>query len=202
MESYYYENKGNGTFEEKALFLGLAFGQHGQGVSHMGPFASDVNSDGLPDLLIPDMDYGSLLMNKGQSFVDTIDSSGLAVICGQYTGWGAVVFDYDNDGSPDTFVANGNAHHEYPEDAVLARGDGKGRFEDVATKSGDFFKHKWVSRGATWIDFDNDGNVDILVLDLNGPPHLLRNGGGTGHHWLKVDARVLGGKTDGHRLPA
>jgi hypothetical protein len=194
MESYYFENQGDGTFKEKGLPMGLAFGQRGQGVSHMGPVAGDVDGDGRLDLLIPDLDYGSLLMNKGSYFVDAIDQSGLAVMTGQYTGWGGVLFDYDNDGWPDVFIATGNAHHEYPEDPVLARNAGGGAFKDVAGESGDYFQKKYVSRGATWADFDNDGNVDLLVVDLNGPPHLLHNTGGTGNHWLKVDARITGGK--------
>jgi hypothetical protein len=193
MENYYFENRRDGTFEEKAARLGLAFGQNGQGVSSMGPAVADLDLDGHLDLLIPDMDYGSLLSREGDFYADLIDSSGLAVICGQYTGWGAVLLDYDNDGYQDVFIANGNAHHEYPEDAVLARNTGKGTFVDVARESGDFFRTKWVGRGATWADFDADGNVDLLVVDTSGPPHLLRNGGGTGHHWLKVDVRVKGG---------
>jgi hypothetical protein len=194
MESYYYENQGNGTFKEKGLPMGLAFGQHGQGVSHMGPFAGDVNGDGLLDLFVPDLDYGSLLVNRGGFFEDAIDQSGMAVVTGQYTGWGGVLFDYDNDGWLDAYMATGNAHHEYPEDPVLVRNDGTGRFVDVARDSGDFFQKKYVSRGATWADFDNDGNVDLLVVDLNGPPHLLRNSGGTGNHWLALDVRTAGGK--------
>jgi hypothetical protein len=194
MENYYYENRGDGTFEEKSLFLGLALGQHGQGVSSMGPAVADLTGDGNLDILIPDMDYGSLLAKKGDFYADLIDHSGLALICGQYTGWGGVVFDYDNDGRTDVFIANGNAHHEYSEDPVLARNDGTGVFTDVARGSGEYFDGKWVSRGATWGDFDDDGNVDLVVLDTSGPPHLLRNEGGTGSHWLKVDARLAGGR--------
>jgi len=194
MENYNYENRRDGTFVDKALELGVALGQNGQGVSSMGPAVADFDGDGNLDILIPDMDYGSLLSKQGGFYADLIGRSGLAVICGQYTGWGAVVFDYDNDGHSDVFIANGNAHHEYPEDAVLTRNDGRGAFVDVARESGDFFQTKWVSRGATWADFDDDGNVDVIVVDTSGPPHLLRNGGGTGNHWLKVDARVKGGK--------
>jgi len=193
MENYYYENKGNGTFEEKALLLGLALGQNGQGVSSMGPVVADLEGDGSLDILIPDMDYGSLLSKNGEFYSDLIARSGLAVICGQYTGWGAVLQDFDNDVSPDVFIANGNPHHEYAEDAVLARNNGKGVFVDVARESGDFFQTKWSSRGATWADFDDDGGVDLVVLDTSGPPHVLRNTGGTGNHWLKVDARIKGG---------
>ncbi len=194
MENYYYENKGNGTFEEKAMPLGLALGQNGQGVSSMGPAVADVEGDGNLDILIPDMDYGSLLVKQGEFYSDLIDRSGLAVICGQYTGWGAVLQDLDNDSYADVFIANGNSHHEYAEDAVLARNNGKGVFVDVARGSGEFFQAKWSSRGATWADFDDDGNVDLVVLDTSGPPHILRNVGGSGNHWLKVDARIKGGK--------
>jgi hypothetical protein len=193
MENYYYENRGDGTFEDKALFLGLALGQNGQGVSSMGPAVADLDGDGSLDILIPDMDYGSLLSKKGQFYTDLVDRSGLAVICGQYTGWGAVLLDYDNDGFPDVFIADGNPHHEYAEDQVLARNDGKGVFVDVARGAGDYFQAKWVGRGATWADFDDDGNVDLVVLDTSGAPHLLRNGGGTVNAWLKIDARVKGG---------
>ncbi|MGE5125294.1 MAG: CRTAC1 family protein [Betaproteobacteria bacterium] len=193
MENYYYENKGDGTFAEKALELGLALGQNGQGVSSMGPAVADLEGGGNLDILIPDMDYGSLLSKQGGFYSDLVDRSGLALICGQYTGWGAVVQDLDNDGWADVFIANGNSHHEYAEDAVLARNNGKGVFVDVARDAGSFFQTKWSSRGATWADFDDDGNVDLVVVDTSGPPHLLRNGGGTGNHWLKVDARVKGG---------
>jgi hypothetical protein len=194
MENYYLENRRDGTFAEKALNLGLAFGQNGQGVSSMGPAVADVDGDSHLDILIPDMDYGSLLSRDGAFYVDRIGPSGLAVICGQYTGWGAVLADFDNDGWPDVFIANGNAHHEYPEDAVLARNAGNGTFVDVAANSGPYFKTKWTSRGATWADFDGDGNVDLLVVDTSGPPHLLRNGGVNGRHWLKVDAIAKGGR--------
>jgi enediyne biosynthesis protein E4 len=194
MENYFYENKGDGTFTDEALVLGLALGQNGQGVSSMGPAVADLDADGSLDIMIPDMDYGSLLSKKGGFYQDLVGRSGLAVILGQYTGWGAVLFDYDNDSHADLFIANGNAHHEYSEDAVLARNDGKGVFVDVARGAGPFFQKKWVSRGATWADFDDDGNVDLVVVDTSGVPHLLRNEGGTGHHWLKVDARVKSGK--------
>ncbi len=194
MENYYYENRGNGTFEEKALFMGLAFGQHGQGVSSMGPMPGDIDRDGYLDIFIPDMDYGSLLVKRGKLYEDLVDSSNLAVICGQFTGWGAIFADFDNDCWLDLFVSNGDAHHEYPEDPVLARNNGKGEFVDIARQAGEYFQHKYVARGSASADFDNDGDMDLLVLHLNSTPALLRNDGGNKNNWLKIDARATGGK--------
>jgi enediyne biosynthesis protein E4 len=194
MENYYYENTGKGTFEEKAMGTGLALGQYGQGVSSMGPTVGDVNGDGFLDILIPDMDYGSLMVKDGPVYVDHVDQSGLALICGQYTGWGGILFDFDNDGSLDVFISNGDAHHEYAEDPVLARGDGTGRFVDVARQGGDYFQRKYVARGSTWVDLNDDGNLDLVVVDLNGPPHVLMNKGGSGNRWLTIDARLSDGK--------
>lgn len=194
MESYYFESQGDGTFKEKAVLLGLAFGENGQGVSSMGPVVGDLSGRGTLDVFVPSMHYGSLLSKKGEFYVDRENESGMALICGQYTGWGGVVFDYDNDGYPDIFLSTGDAHHLYAEDPVLARNDGTGHFVDASDDAGPYFQKKWVGRGATWVDFDNDGNVDLVVVDLEGTPHLLRNLGGTGNHWLTFDARVPGGK--------
>ena len=196
MENYYYQNTGKGAFENKAVILGLAFGEHGQGVSSMGPTVGDVNGDGLLDIYVPDMGYGSLLVNRKKYFEDRITTSGLAVMCGQYTGWGGILFDYDNDTDLDLFVTNGNAHHEYTEEDVLAANDGKGVFTDVASKSGSYFGEKYVGRGSAWADFDNDGDIDILIVNLNDKAILLRNDGGNRGNWLQVRPMLPGGETD------
>jgi hypothetical protein len=196
MENYYFRNTGKGKFESEGLITGLAFGEGGQGVSSMGPAIGDVDRDGFLDLYIPDMGYGCLLMNQGGFFEDSTASSNLAVVCGQYTGWGGILFDYDCDGYLDVFVANGNAHHEYTEEDSLLRNDGKGNFIDVAKQSGDYFKDKYVGRGATFGDYDNDGDPDLLIVNLNNTPKLLRNDGGNHNHWLTIDAKLPGGKTD------
>ena len=195
MENYYFRNRGDGTFANQGLETGLAFGEGGQGVSSMGPTVGDVNRDGWLDVYVPDMGYGCLLMNRKEFFEDRTAATNLAVVCGQYTGWGAVLFDYDGDGYLDVFVANGDAHHEYPEEDVLLRNDGTGRFVDVAAKSGPYFRAKYVGRGATCGDYDNDGDLDLLVVNLNTMPRLLRNDGGNRNHWLMVDVRAPGGRS-------
>jgi hypothetical protein len=196
MENYYYRNTGKGAFENKALLKGLAYGEYGQGVSSMGPVLGDVDQDGRLDIFIPDMGYGSLLINRDPLFIDQITTSKLAVICGQYTGWGGILFDYDNDRDLDLFVTNGNAHHEYTEEDVLVVNDGKGTFVDVAAKSGDYFNKKYVGRGSAYGDYDNDGDVDILIANLNDRAILLRNDGGNRNHWLQIEAKLPGGKLD------
>ncbi len=192
----YFVNSGRGSFEDQALLMGLAFGEGGQGASSMGPVIGDVDGNGLLDVYVPDMGYGCLLVNKGKMFVDVTAPSNLAVVCGQYTGWGGGLIDYDNDGHLDVFVANGNAHHEYSEEDVLLRNDGSGRFIDVADQSGPYFREKHVGRGAAFADYDNDGDIDILVMNLNGPAKLLRNNGGNKNNWLKIVPLLAGAKVE------
>jgi len=196
MENYYFKNLGNDKFHNEGLIMGLAFGEGGQGVSSMGPTIGDVDRDGLLDIYIPDMGYGCLLMNRGEYFEDRTAPSNLAVVCGQYTGWGGLLFDYDCDGHLDVFVSNGNAHHEYTEEDVLMRNDGKGNFIDVAAVSGPYFKEKYVGRGSTFGDYDNDGDLDLFIVNLNDTPKLLRNDGGNSNNWLIVEAKLPGGKSD------
>ncbi|MEI6779326.1 MAG: CRTAC1 family protein, partial [Verrucomicrobiota bacterium] len=181
-------NDGKGHFKDLAVETGTAFGEGGQGVSSMGPFVADVDRNGLLDILVPDMGYSSLMLQmRKRFFVDVTTQSGVALLCGQYTGWGGLLNDYDNDGYVDLFIANGDPHHLYLEEANLARNDGKGKFIDMTDFSGDFFSKKFVGRGAAFADFNNDGNIDILMNAINDSPHLLRNDGGNHHNnWLKV----------------
>ncbi|MFH1965397.1 MAG: VCBS repeat-containing protein, partial [Acidobacteriota bacterium] len=185
-ENFYYENRKDGTFEEKGMLLGLAFGEHGQGVSSMGPFIGDINRNSLLDVYIPDMGYSSLLVNQGEFFEDHTTRSRLAITCGQYTGWGGLLLDYDNDGLLDLFVANGAAHHEFTEEDVLMKNMGDGIFQDVSRQSGDYFLTEHVGRGSSFADIDNDGDLDLLILNLNDDAKLLRNDGGNRNNWLKV----------------
>jgi hypothetical protein len=195
MENFYYRNLGDGHFESEGLIRGLAFGEGGQGVSSMGPTIGDIDRDGWLDVYIPDMGYGCLMMNREGFFDDRTARAKLAVACGQYTGWGAVLSDFNNDGYLDIFVANGHAHFEFPEEDVLVINDGQGKFVDLAAQAGPYFKEKYVGRGATCGDYDNDGDLDLLVINLNDSPRLLRNDNGNQNNWLKIDARLPGGRT-------
>ena len=196
MENYYYRNNGKGGFVEEGLISGLAFGEGGQGVSSMGPAIGDVDRNGRLDVYIPDMGYGCLMMNRGEYFEDRTVQSRLAVACGQYTGWGGLLVDLDHDGYLDLFVANGNAHHEFPEEDVLMRNNADGTFSDVAADSGPYFRQKFVGRGAAAADIDNDGDLDLVVVNLNDSPRLLRNDGGNRKSWLMIAAKLPGGSRD------
>jgi hypothetical protein len=188
MENYFFENNGNGTFADKAIAWGLAYGESGQNVSSMGPAVGDVNRDGRLDMFIPDLNYCTLLVQGEDGFQHRTQTAGLSVVMGQYTSWGPVLFDYDNDGWLDLYTTHGDAHHEYIEEDTLVRNKGDGTFEDVSVRSGPYFQEKYVGRGATYGDYDKDGDLDLLVVNLNDYPNLLRNDGGNRNNWLQVEA--------------
>lgn len=192
MENYFFINKGNGTFAESGLEFELAFSEHGQGVASMGPFYGDVNRDGWLDLFVPNLQYVSLFVfNPKKKFFENLnDAAGLSPLLGQYAGWGSVMFDWDHDGWLDLFTVHGHAHHEYVQEDSLTRNKRDGTFEDVSREAGAYFNTKRVGRGAAWADIDNDGDVDLLVVNLNDTPVLLRNDGGNARPWLMVDARL------------
>ena len=169
MENFLYRNQGDGTFEEVALLRGVAFGEFGEATSSMAPVFEDLDNDADLDLLVPDMGYSCLYRNDGDLFAEVSAVSGIAVACGQYTSWAPVTMDYDNDGLQDLFITNGDAHHLYTEEDLLLRNKGNLTFEDVSLSSGDYFtKAEYVGRGAAFGDYDNDGDVDILVANVNG----------------------------------
>lgn len=195
MENYLFRNNGNGTFTNVAVEMGVAFGEFGEATSAMGPDFQDFDNNGFLDLYVPDMGYSCLYRNNGSMFEEVTAASGIARVCGQFTGWGTACVDYDNDGFRDIYVNNGDAHHLYTQQSVLLRNKGNGKFDDVSLRSGDYFvKKEYVGRGAAFGDYDNDGDVDILATNLNGPAVLLRNEGGNRGHWLTV--RTVGTKSN------
>ncbi len=186
MENYCFVSNGTGRYEDRAIELGLAYGEFGQNVSSMGPAFGDVNRDGLLDVYVPDLSYCSLLLQKEFGFVHVTRESGVAVAMAQYASWSPVLFDYDNDGWVDIYTSHGHAHFEFVQEDTLMRNKGDGTFEDVSSLSGDYFRRKYVGRGATYFDYDEDGDIDLVIVNMNDHPNLLRNEGGNFKNWLKM----------------
>ncbi|MCP5108928.1 MAG: CRTAC1 family protein [bacterium] len=198
MENFFYKNNGNGTFTDIALVSGTGFGQNGEATSAMGPEFGDFDLDGLMDILVPDMAYSCLYRNTGKGgFVEMSAQAGVAVSCGQYTSWSGNFFDYDCDGYLDIFISNGDSHHLEPEEDLLFRNINGKRFRDVSAAMGKDFQDKFVGRGSAVGDFDNDGDLDVLVLNLNARPRLLRNDGGNRGHWLMIHLEGRRSNRDG-----
>src|SRR5260370_24068482 len=193
-----FRNKGNGTFTDVALAAGVAYTEDGKTFSGMGTIFADLDDDGLPDILTTALpyEYYALFHNlgKGQFNYSSV-STGLAKATRPYGGWGIQAFDYDNDGIKEVFVANGHVmdnieatqpHLSTREPALLLK-YAENRFTDISAAAGDVFKRPWAARGAAFGDLDNDGDIDIVVTDLQPPAHFLRNGGANQHHWIELE---------------
>ncbi len=200
--NYLYHNSGKGTFTEVALKAGVAFGQHGNAAASMGGDWGDFDRDGKLDLIVPAMGYNALFQSLGKGmFEDVALGVGLAVISGQYWSWGGRFVDYDNDGYLDVWVVNGDGHRlSDTQEAILARNvsgpSGKRVYQDVADKSGPYFHMKMVARGVAIGDYDNDGNQDAFILNIDEPSILVRNSG-SGNNWLILDLEGTKGNRDG-----
>jgi hypothetical protein len=154
----------------------------------MGVEIADFDGDGDFDVFVPDMTYTCLYQNEGDGlFEERAARTGIAQVMGQYVGWGGVFADFNLDGRLDLYVSNGDVHHLEPHEDAILIGDGSGRFTDVSESAGEWMNHKYVGRGAAGADFDNDGDIDVLVTNLNDRPALLRNDSSRrGRHWLGV----------------
>ena len=199
MANFLFRNLGDGTFQNVAVEAGVAFGEMGEATAAMAAEVGDVDNDGDFDILVPDMRFSCLYVNAGDgSFLDRSADSGIAAVSGQYISWAGVLADLDLDGDLDLYLSNGDAHHLEPQEDLLFAGDGDGGFTDVSAASGDWAKEKRVGRGAAGGDFDNDGDIDILVMNLNDRPLLLRNETNrSDRHWLAVSLVNTGGNREG-----
>ncbi len=188
MENYLFHNNGDGKFEDRALLSSVAFGESGQNTSAMAVESADYDNDGLLDLFVPDARYSCLYHNEGGgSFEDLCVVSGIAAASGQYNSWGCVFADFDLNGTIDLYVSNGDMHHLEAHEDLLFLGDGTGIFVDISERTGEWSKEKFVSRGVAGADFDNDGDIDILVNNLNNRAVLLRHDSPRqSRHWLGV----------------
>ena len=192
MENYYFEMNPGGVYQERAIEMNLAYSDNGAGVAHMGPVVGDINRDGRLDVYIANLRDSSLLIQRpdGKGFDDQTGNAGLALTRGQFSGWAAMLFDYDHDGWLDLFNVNGSAQHEYAQENTIFRNRGDGRFENVSETAGLHFREKHVGRGGTGFDFDNDGRMDLVLVNLNDRAILLRNETRAANHWITVTPRL------------
>jgi enediyne biosynthesis protein E4 len=186
----------NGKYNEVAVASGVAANSKGKPTGSMHGTIGDVDGDGLIDILVTDLDYGALYKNVGNGlFVDISEESGIAGAMAGKGSWGAALFDYDNDGDLDIVSADGTAEELILQYPLLLENDGKGHFKNVGKDLGAYFSSKRSGRGLAVWDFDNDGDMDIIIshLDQKGAPALLRNDGGNKNHWLGLTLKGKNG---------
>jgi enediyne biosynthesis protein E4 len=201
-----YHNNKNGTFGEKGMSAGVAYGEDGVARGAMGVDWADYDRTGHPDLLIGNFSNQMLGLyhNEGNGlFVDEAPRSSVGRDSLLSLTFGVFFFDYDLDGYPDILTANGHIEEEigrvqpkikYQEPPLLFRNLGNKKFEDVSSAVGPDFTKPLVARGAIYGDFDHDGDLDVLITSNNGPAHLYRNDGGNKNKWISV--RTIGTKSN------
>lgn len=195
--SFLFHNLGHGKFEEAGMLAGVALNDDGQPVASMGADFRDYDNDGRPDLLVTAMINNTfpLFRNTGSApaFEDATVRSGLAIATRMLTAWGAGLCDFDNDGFKDIFTAN--AHFPALDQLLgtapalpnsVFRNQGDGSFKDVSKSAGADFQIAGQHRGVAFADFDNDGRVDAVVSNVNGPARLFHNVTSNAGHWLAL----------------
>jgi len=198
MANFLFRNDGRGRFQEVGLMSGVALSEEGTPRSGMGVDVGDFDGDGLPDLFIANLSFqsSSLYRNNGDgTFSERGLAAGIAGPTHLLTGYGAAFLDYDNDGALDLFQANGNMmdnvslyfdNISYREPAQLFRNRGDGTFEDVTGRTAPCLAVPRVGRGSAVLDYDGDGNLDLVLVSAGAEARLFRNRGVPGHHYLRV----------------
>jgi hypothetical protein len=204
-----YRNNHDGTFTESAFASGVAFSDAGKARAGMGADAADYDLSGHYGLVIGNFTNESLSLygNDGSGlFTDKSIASGIEGPSAKSLTFSAFFFDYDLDGLPDIFAANGHVADDvsvtqpslkYAEPPLLFRNRGAGRFEDVSNKVGAALRQPVVGRGAAYLDFDNDGDLDLLITTSNGPARLLRNDNGNQNDMLRLKLVGVRSNRDG-----
>lgn len=197
-QNFLFHNLGGKKFEEVGISAGVAYAPDGAALSGMGSDFRDVNNDGLPDIwhTAVERETFPLYINRNNgNFVDMTLASGLAKTT-QMSGWGNGIFDFDNDGWKDLFVARSNVMDNiselntsrlYPEPNSIFRNLGNDKFEDVSLWAGPDFQLEAPHRGVAFGDIDNDGRVDLVVSVLGGPAKLFHNISDTNNHWILLN---------------
>ena len=193
-----YHNNHNGTFTDNAFASGVAFSDAGKARAGMGTDAADYDLSGRSGLVIGNFTNESMALyrNDGSGlFTDQSNASGISGPSAKSLTFSAFFFDYDLDGLPDIFAGNGHVADDvsvtqpslkYAEPPLLFRNRGHGRFEDVSNKVGAALRQPVVARGAAHLDFDHDGDLDLVVVPSNGPARLLHNDNGNQNDLLRL----------------
>jgi enediyne biosynthesis protein E4 len=201
--NFLYHNNGNGTFKDIAFPSGTAVNENGSEQGSMGVTLGDYDHDGRLDLFITnfDDDYNTLYHNDGKgSFTDVSYAAKIAAVSLPLVGWGTKFFDYDNDGWVDLLVVNGHVYPQLPsyrQRNLVHHNNRDGTFAEVGEQLGAPFMEKRTGRGAAFGDIDNDGDVDVLINNLDGPPQLLRNDGGNSNNSIMIKTVGVKSNRDG-----
>jgi hypothetical protein len=198
--NFLYHNNGDGTFKEIGFTSGTAVNENGSEQGSMGVTLGDYDHDGKLDLFVTnfDDDYNTLYHNDGRgSFTDVSYPAKVAAVSLPYVGWGTKFFDYDNDGWVDLLVINGHVYPQLPtykQRNLVHHNNRDGTFSEVGAQLGAPFEEKRTGRGAAFGDIDNDGDVDLIINNLDGSPQLLRNDGGSENKSVLI--KTLGVKSN------
>ncbi|MFP6643734.1 MAG: CRTAC1 family protein [Candidatus Latescibacterota bacterium] len=195
--NFLYLNKGGGYFDETGLLAGVAYNEDGDVEAGMGVHLADYDGDMLPDLLVTNFQWETNTLYRnvgGATFLDETFNAGFGKSSIPYLSWGTQFFDVDNDGDRDAFIASGHLESdvEIYENTTFAQrnqlflNDGSGRFEEIIPIQGSALDERQVSRGAAFGDYDDDGDIDILVANVSERPQLLRNDTVGAGHWLRL----------------
>jgi hypothetical protein len=196
--NYLWHNNGGKSFTDVGTPSGTAFGQSGESAVSMSVDFADYTGSGRMDMFISDDKYCRLYENMGNGiFSDKSYPSGIAMPAGQYVGWSSSFIDYNNDGLVDIYKANGALKHLYGQEDQLFENIGNGRYKDVSTESGKYFLKELVGRGACFGDYDNDGDIDAYIVNLNDRGSFLRNNKGNQNNWFSLNLTGTKSNRDG-----